>query len=493
MSGDAIVGSGSKISGAQLARGAEDLLRRPLTEVSEMIRTKRISVEELTRQLLETIADVDPSLHCYLTVCADEAMKDARVADREIARGEHRSPLHGVPVGIKDLVNTKNVRTTCGSRILSDFVPDYDATVVTRLRDAGAIVVGKHSMTEFAGIAYHSTVAPPVNPWRAERWPGASSSGSAVAVAAGLCFAAIGSDTGGSLRFPAAACGVVGFKPSYGRVSRHGVYPLAETLDHVGPIFRTVEDAWLVLKTISCYDPHDATTWKFRDTLKEPAVDGVKNVRIAMDQHFCTDSLNEQVSSAIFTASARMQELGCVIVPVETCGLDGANSAWGIIYCGDSAAAHGATYARHASEYNPTFRAGLEAAFKVTAADYSTATMKRAQVSRAIDQLLQDADVLLWPAMGQTARAFDELAPGGVISPETADYLLRYTAPVSLSGHPALVLCCGFDDDGMPIAMQLIAQQGREDLLFQVGRAYQLATEWHKRVPPVPQSNGKQV
>ena len=482
--------SGSNSSGAQLARGAGDLLHRPLTEVSELIRTKQLGVEELTRQLLEVIADVDPRLHSYLTVCADEAIKEARAADREIAHGGYRGPLHGIPLGIKDLVNTKNVRTMCGSQILAGFVPDLDATVVTRLRDAGAIVIGKHSMTEFAGIAYHPTVTPPVNPWKADRWPGASSSGSAVAVAAGLCFAAIGSDTGGSLRFPSAACGVVGFKASYGRVSRHGAYPLAETLDHVGPIARTVEDAWLVLKAIAGYDPHDATTWKFRDKLQNSPTEGVRNLRIAVDERFCTDSLNEQVSSALLTAAMRMKELGAVTVPVQTSGFDGANAAWGVIYCGDSAATHGAMYAQHASEYNPTFRAGLEAAFKVTAADYATATMKRAHVTRAIDQLLQDADVLLWPAMGQTARPFDELAPGGVISPETADYLLRYTAPVSLSGHPALVLSCGFDSDEMPIAMQFIALQGREDLLFQMGSAYQQATDWHRRIPPVSQSNG---
>jgi amidase len=437
--------------------------------------------------LLGRIAEVDPKLHSYITVCGEIALEQACTADREIAQGLYRSPLHGIPVGMKDLIFTRAIRTTCGSKILADFIPEDDATVVTRLRNSGAVLVGKHSMTEFAGIAYHSSIAPPVNPWRQERWPGASSSGSAVAVAAGLCYAAIGTDTGGSLRFPAAACGVVGFKPTYGRVSRYGVYPLAETLDHVGPICRTVEDAWIVLKAISGCDPKDATTWMCKDALADHSRTETSNIRMAIDERFCTIALQPEVSAALLTAATRMEEIGALRIPIKVRGLEDATAIWSTIYCGDTVAAHETMYATQAKEYNPAFRSGLEGAFKITAAAYAKATVKRASVTRAIDHLLEKADVLLWPAMGKTASAFEELAPGGVIPPETADYLLRYTAPASISGHPALVLCCGFDKDGMPIAMQLIARHGREDLLFTIGRSYQQVTDWHKRVPPVQQ------
>ncbi|MGZ5120894.1 MAG: amidase [Burkholderiales bacterium] len=468
-----------------MAKTPDELCRKPIAEVSRLLRERQISCEDLTSAVLDRIAALDGTLHSYITVCSDAAVEQARAADREIAAGKYRGPLHGIPVGVKDIIFTKGIRTTCGSKIFADFVPDYDATVVSRLRTAGAVVVGKHSMTEFAGIAYHPSITPPVNPWNRARWPGASSGGSAVAVAAGLCFAAIGTDTGGSVRFPAASCGVVGLKPTCGAVSRYGVFPLAQSLDHVGPIARTVEDACIVLRGIAGFDAQDPTTRSGGSPECNFSSDNLRSLRISVDQGFCSDGISEEVSSGLSQAAAQLQELGATIIGGSVRGLEEATAIWGTIYCGDSAAAHESTYAQHADDYNPIFRAGLEAAFKMNGVAYARANAKRAEVTRAINNLLQDTDVLLWPAMGQTARVFEELAPGGVIAPETADYLLRYTAPMSVSGHPALVLCCGFDNDGLPIAMQLIARHGREDLLFRVGTAYQQATDWHKRFPAV--------
>jgi len=472
---------------AVAARGQvpDELCRKPVSELSPLLERREISSQQLTAAVLERIAALDRELHSYIMVCAETAMEQARAADLEIASGRYRGPLHGVPLGVKDIVFTKGIRTTCGSKIMADFIPDEDATVVTRLRNSGAVLLGKHSMTEFAGIAYHPSIKPPVNPWNRERWPGASSSGSAVAVAAGLSFAAIGTDTGGSLRFPAAACGVVGLKPTYGAVSRHGVFPLAESLDHAGPITRSVQDACIVLHAIAGHDPLDPTTRRESPPDCSIAHQDLRTLRVGIDQAFCTDGINAEVAAALLQAASQLRDLGAAVIPVQVSGLEEATSVWGTLYCGDSAAAHEKTYAQHAADYNPMFRAGLEAAFKVSASDYARATAKRAAVTRAIDDLLTDTDVLLWPAMGQTARIFEELAPGGVMAPETADYLLRYTAPMSVSGHPALVLCCGYDHDGMPIAMQLVARHGREDLLFRAGMAYQQSTDWHLRVPPV--------
>jgi len=470
---------------ATAAWTTNELCRRPLAEVAGLLRDRQVSSEELTAAVLDRIANLDGKLHSHITVCAEVAMEQACAADREIAAGSYRGALHGIPVGVKDLISTGGIRTTCGSKIRADFVPEEDATVVARLRAAGAVLLGKHTMTEFAGIAYHSSIEPPVNPWRKERWPGASSSGSAVAVAAALCFAAVGTDTGGSLRFPAAACGVVGLKPTYGRVSRYGVFPLAESLDHVGPLSRTVEDACIALRAVAGWDPLDPTSR--RSPLPECGFRGndLSPMRIGIDQAFCTNGIQSEVSAALLQAVAQLEKLGATITPVQVRGLESATAVWGTIYCGDSAAVHESIYAQRAADYNPVFRAGLEAAFKISAADYSRATTKRAAITGSINSLFDNADILLWPAMGKTARVFEELAPGGTIGPETADYLLRYTAPMSISGHPAMVLGCGFDNDGMPISMQLIARHEREDDLFRVGMAYQQVTGWHKQAPPV--------
>jgi amidase len=461
------------------------LCLKPLAEVAALLRTGQVSSEELTRAVLDRIAALDHKLHSYLTIASDVALRHARAADREIAAGDYRGPLHGIPLGVKDLIYTLGIRTTCGSKILANFIPDYDATVVARLREAGAVLVGKHNMTEFAGIAYHPSITPPANPWISDRWPGASSSGSAVATATGLCFAAIGTDTGGSLRFPAAACGVVGLKPTYGKVSRHGVFNLAASLDHVGPITRTVEDSRIVLRAIAGYDLLDPTTRLEQVPQADRTTLHVQEVRIGIDEAFCTNSIQPEVADSLLRAAEQLRSLGALITSAPVLGLEKATTVWATIYSGDSAAAHKALYAQHAADYNPTFRAGLEAAFTLRAADYACASARRPAITRAVDDLFKDADVLLWPAMGRTAQVFEELAPGGLISAATAEYLLRYTAPLSLTGHPSLTLCCGFDHDGMPIALQLVARHGQEEMLFRVGSSYQQATDWHKRVPPV--------
>ncbi len=480
----------SNTTGIAVASSFHELCRSSVAEVSRLLAGRQVGSEELTTAVLERIAALDGKLHAYITVCAETAIAQAREADQEIAAGKYRGPLHGVPVGLKDNIFTKSIRTTCGSRILAGFTPDHDATVVARLRQAGAVLVGKHSMTEFAGIAYQPSITPPVNPWNQQRWPGASSSGSAVATAAGLCFAAIGTDTGGSLRFPSAACGVVGLKPTYGSVSRHGVVALAETLDHVGPVVRTVEDACIVMRAMAGSDPFDPTTRREPPPECDLVARDLRGLRLGIDRAFCTDDIQPEVSAALLDAAALLEKIGArqTLAPVR--GLEQGTAIWGTIYCGDTAAAHESTYAEHAQDYNPVFRAGLESAFKVSVAEYARATANRAAIAGAIDALFDDADILLWPAMGKTARVFEELAPGGVISAETAEYLLRYTAPTSISGHPSLVLCCGFDNDGMPIAMQLISRHGREDLLFRAGTAYQQATDSHRRVPPLAQTPG---
>src|SRR5262249_11255487 len=239
---------------------ATELLNKTLTEVAGLIKCREVSPVELTNAMLDRIGSLDGKLHSYLTVASDLALRQAKAAEREISKGDYRGPLHGMTIAVKDLCYTKDVRTTAASKILAEWVPSHDATVINKLYSAGAVLLGKLSLTEFAGIGYHSSVQRPLNPWHVDRWTGSSSSGSGVATAASLCFGSLGTDTGGSIRFPSAACGVVGVKPTFGRVSRFGIIPLAESLDHVGPMTRSVADAATVLQTIAGFDPEDSTT-----------------------------------------------------------------------------------------------------------------------------------------------------------------------------------------------------------------------------------------
>ena len=290
-------------------------------DVARLIESKQMSPVELTQLLLDRIARVDSRLHSYATVMTDHALAAARTAEQEIQAGNYRGPLHGIPIAVKDLCYTNGVRTMGGLGVLADFVPDYDATVVTRLDGAGAVMLGKLNLTEGAMVGYHRGFEIPVNPWGADLWAGASSSGSGVATAAGLCFASLGTDTGGSIRFPAMANGIVGLKPTYGRVSRYGVLALAESLDHVGPMTRRTADAAVVLQAIAGFDPNDQTS------LREPVPNmldelerGVDGVRIGFDRRFATDGVDADLVAASDEALALLERLGAQIVDVGDTG-----------------------------------------------------------------------------------------------------------------------------------------------------------------------------
>ena len=297
---------------------ATDFLSMTLTEAAGRVEAGGVSPVELTRAMLDRIASLDQQLHSFITVASDLALGQAKVAEREIGDGTYRGPLHGIPIAVKDLCYTKDVRTTCGSKILAGWLPDYDATVITKLYSAGAVLLGKLSLTEFAGIGYHPTVPMPINPWNANRWAGSSSSGSGVATAASLCFGSLGTDTGGSIRFPSAACGIVGVKPSYGRVSRHGVFPLAQSLDHVGPMTRSVRDAAAILEVIAGFDPSDPTTgrWPVPNYLDKLDV-GIKGVRVGIDTALCSTDVDPEVSAGVLAATTVMRDLGASIHEIK--------------------------------------------------------------------------------------------------------------------------------------------------------------------------------
>ena len=313
----------------------ESLRFETLTQIGSRIERKQVSPVEVTRAMLDLIEEHDGRYKSYATIMADSAMTQARTAEQEIAQGRYRGPLHGVPIAVKDVCFTKRVRTMGGTRVLANFVPDFDATVVEKLNAAGAVLLGKLNLTEGAMGGYHPDRDIPVNPWDAGRWAGASSSGSGAATAAGLCYASLGSDTGGSIRFPSAACGVVGIKPTWGRVSRYGVHALAESLDHVGPMARSVADAGAVLQTISGVDPNDPTSLSDAVPDMLGGIDGgVEGVRIGLDQRYVTADVDADLADAVLARVRLLEEMGAQIVEVQMPNVEEYLDAWPTICSG---------------------------------------------------------------------------------------------------------------------------------------------------------------
>ena len=457
-----------------------------IAEVAALIERRDISPVELTRATLARIDALDTDLHAFITVCSDFALSQARFAEKEIAAGNYRGPLHGIPFGAKDLIDTAAIRTTCGSKILRDRIPADDATVIARLRKAGAVLVGKLVMTEFAGIGYHPDVVPPRNPWHSGHWTGQSSSGSGVAAAAGLCFATLGTDTGGSLRYPASACGVVGLKPTYGRVSRRGVFPLAETLDTVGPITRTVEDACIVLNAMAGEDELDPTSLRspipdYRAALR----DDLLPLRVGFAESMLERVVDAEVHSAVETAVGVMAGLGAGIEPVTVPMIDASVEAWGNLFVAECLLAHADYYPDHAPDYSEALRLFLEQGSGLPGTEYARAHLTRLAARRAVSKLFDAVDILALPTMGRLPPSLEEFPASGIIPQESAGALLSFTAPFALTGHPAISMPCGFSEGGLPIGLQLVGPHGCEALLLKVAGALENATNWIGRRPPI--------
>ena len=463
-----------------------DLAYMPLVEVAGLLEKRELSPVELTRRLLERIDRVDTRLHSYRTVLADRALEQARRAEEEIARGEYRGILHGVPIAVKDLVYTAGIPTCCGSTLMQGWLPGYDATVMRRLEAAGAVLLGKLHMTEFALRWHHPAWPVPANPWGADRWSGVSSSGSGVASAAGLCYGSLGTDTGGSIRFPAACNGAVGLKPTYGRVSRYGVFPLAKSLDNVGPITRRVADAAAILGVIAGHDPHDPTS-SHRAVPDYAARIGedVRGLRLGVDERFIRHGVHPQVSDAVLRAVAHLVELGLepvevVVPPIDP---DLLVNTWSTLCAGDAADAHRETWPARADEYGP-FRQWLESAGTRTAADYAAAHATRLEYAGKIAGLFQEIDLLACPAMPFAAPPIgDDALP----LPDEDKNIVRprFTYPFNFSNSPTLTLPCGFTPDSLPIALQLVGPHFSEETLLRAGHAFEQSTAWHTRIPPV--------
>ena len=459
-----------------------------LTEVAALIKSKEVSPVDVVSAQLDRIEALDSGLKSYALVMGDAAMAGARAAEQEILAGEYRGELHGVPVAVKDLCFTKGVRTMGGTAVLSDHVPSYDAEVVTRLRSAGAVIVGKLNLTEGAMGGYNPKLDVPVNPWAADRWSGASSSGSGVATAAGLCFASLGSDTGGSIRFPSAACGIAGIKPTWGRVSRYGVLALAESLDHVGPMTKSTADAATVLQAIAGFDPKDPTSLRdpFGDLL-EGIGDGVKGLRIGFDESFARKDVDPEVADAVVAGVRVVEGLGAEIVDVQMPDLGQYLAAWPTLCSAEAIVAHEATYPSRRDEYGPWFRSWLDRGAKVSGAHYARANNLRAACNGLLRAVFEGIDALACPATTAPPRRVTPKMMYGSPSDglEVDADLLRFTSPFDFNGAPTLSLPCGFTRDGLPLGMQFVGHHLGEQLLCRIGQAYEDATDWHTMHPPL--------
>ena len=464
------------------------------TSLGAAIESKQLSPVEVVEAYLERIERVDPKVNSYIILCADQALRDARQAESEIQRGEYRGPLHGVPVAIKDQIHTKGIRTTDGSKLRADYVPDEDATVVANLKNAGAVLLGKLNMSEFAlGDPQSSAFGPARNPWDLERSPGTSSTGSGAATAARLCATSLGEDTGGSIRGPAANCGLVGLRPTWGRVSRYGVDGASWSVDTIGPISRNVEDCAVTIGAVAGYDPKDPYTRQVSVPDYRGALTGdVRGLRVGLVKELLDPAefeLDRETREAIFAAADVLGELGAEVREVSLplaplCGF-----ITRTITHVERVSLRPEWLRQRAQEYHYNTRVAFTTANLIPGQVYYKAQKLRSLVRRQVLDLLQEVDLLVQPTTGGPAEKID--LESRVRSQEQARRALAagaFRGVYSLAGVPALSIPCGFMTEGdgaLPLAMQIAGRPFEEDTVLRLAHAYEQATPWRHRMPPI--------
>jgi amidase len=445
-----------------------------LSSVCRQLKSGALSSVELTRSMLARCESLDAELHSYARMMADTAIAEAEACDKARLQGEPLGALHGVPVAIKDLLFTKDAVTASGNLVMQNYQSDIDATVVTRLRAAGAVIIGKTQLTEGAYGSHHPALQAPVNPWSKDAWSGVSSSGSGVAVAAGLAFAALGSDTGGSIRFPSACNGLVGLKPTYGRVSLHGAFPLANSLDHIGPMTRSVEDAARMLGVIAGFDANDP------NSANEPVpayLSGMqsdqKPLVVGVDWSYVSDGVPNSVTQVIHDSLAKAGvevEVQDIVMPetYRRLAVD-----WGKTCAVECLRAHAHYYPAQASQYGPGLTWLLELGRSVSAQEYAELQTLRDTFRTQLEAVFAQVDVMLAPTMPLAAPSVAEMEEGG-IGADSAPFL-SFTAPFDYSGHPTLNVPAGLDGAGMPRSLQLVAARFNESKLLAAGALFENA------------------
>ncbi|MDP6498122.1 MAG: amidase [Dehalococcoidia bacterium] len=454
-------------------------------DLSRLIQSKEVSPVEATEAYLDRIESLDHRFHSYLTIMREQALADAGQAEQDIASGQHRGPMHGVPVAVKDQFWSKGVRSTGGSRILADFVPDEDATVIAKLRKAGAVVLGKTNMTEFAITGFSHRYSTPRNPWDIDTYTGGSSSGSGAATAAYLCATSLGEDTGGSIRFPAAWCGLVGIRPSWGLVSRYGVMQGVWSMDTVGPISRTVEDAAITLGAIAGHDSKDpySSTEPVPDYRQSLGGD-LNGLKIGVITEFMESDLVEAaVRQSVSNAIATLGELGATVEEVSIPLSMDAGVASAVLLAVEPALAQQDWIKDRIQDYGHDVRLLLLTGSLLPAQAYYKAQKLRTLLRQQVLDSLEKYDVLVLPTSGKGAQLREEDPP--ITSKETAGRLaFLFTRIFNLASCPAMSVPCGFDDRNMPVGLQIGARPRAEETIFKVAHAYEQATSWHTMRPP---------
>ena len=458
-------------------------------ELSRLIQKREISPVEIVKAHLDRIESLEPILNSFITLLADQAMEAARQAEKEIQAGRYRGPLHGIPLGLKDLFYTKGIRTTSGSKIFDTFIPNVDGTVVTKLKEAGTLLLGKLNMHPFAygPTGENQEYGHMHNPWNPELITGGSSGGSGSAAASGQSTLTMGSDTGGSVRIPAALCGLVGLKPTYGRVSRYGLTPLAWSQDHVGPMARSVEDCALAMNAIAGYDPNDPTSMDAPVPDYSRTLTGeIRGLRIGVPKEYFEIPVDSQVKGQFWKAMGRLGELGAVISEVSWPMFRDSMAIASTIQMSEATAYHSDLIKAHGPRIYPPVRLRLEAGFFISAIDYIQAQRARALFYHQSLRLFEKVDLLAGPTVPVTAFkiGLDKVKVGqanvGAIS-----LLTQYTRPFNLNGFPAITLPCGFSDDGLPIGLQLAGRPFEEEMVLRLAHAYEASTDWHLRRPRI--------
>lgn len=448
------------------------------------IRKKEISPVEVTEAVLDRIAAADGRVKAFVTVTRDEARNAAKAAEHAILSGNYLGPLHGIPIGVKDLFYTRGVRTAAGSKILANFVPDYDAAVVERLKRAGAVIVGKTNTHEFA---YNVFTPPTRNPWDLDRIPGGSSGGSGAAVAASLCVAATGTDTGGSIRIPAALCGVVGIKPTYGRVSKHGVIPLSWTCDHAGPLAKSVEDAALMLGAMAGYDPQDPSTADVPVPTYVRALTGdIKGLKVGLPREYFFDGIDTEVEDAVKKAIKVLEGLGASVEEISLPQIKHIAAVHVAIVLTEAATYHERWLRTRADDYAPDVRFGLEWGKLFMGMDYVQAQRVRELIRQDFAKALRRVDLIAAPTVPAAAPKVGETSvkirdrSEGILSA-----MIRLNRPSNHTGLPAISVPCGFTANGLPVGLQLIGRAFDEATVLRAAHAYEVNTPWRQKIAPV--------
>jgi len=442
-----------------------DLLDGSISELARNLQSHAISSAEVTRALLDRIARTDGALGAYVTVCAERALDQAAAADERLSRGEG-GPLCGVPIALKDIIETEGIPTSCGTPSRRNWLPERNAAVVKRLTAAGAVLMGKLATYEFA-ISSHPDIRRPANPWGNDYWAGGSSNGSAVAVAARLCFAAIGTDTGGSIRVPAALCGVTGLKPTHGRVTTRGVVPLAKTFDTVGPLARSAADATLV----------------FEAMCTSKRVEDFRQYRIGVDRR-CLADVDSTIGTALEDVIQTFARSGMQILEIDMPDTSAASIAWRVIMSVQAAHGHSNISSAQEHEFGTDLIEVIHAGRAVNGVAYCEAERTRRRFIRRLASILRTVDAIILPVVPRTD--ITELSlENTVLREEIFGTVLRLNASINMGGNPSLALPCGFSDSGLPIGFQIVGRLFGDEILLALGECYQSTTKWHLRLTSV--------